>query len=290
MQKITGINRIYMPKRGVKTIWLSAAVAILVLVGGCRTQEVKSKWRNQEIIVDGQNTEWRDALNYHDEKSHVVIGVMNDRDNLYLCLSTQDMKTSAMMLHSGITVWIDSEGGEKKIFGIRFPVETPADTSAMPTTPRQKPKPIDIEKLLEISQQEVEIFSSNKSEGVIMMADEAKGMGIAVRLSMNKGVLVYELQIPLTHNDMLPLHVAADLSKPIGVGFEAGKMDIDKMHDAKRGMGGEGRGGPRGGMGSGPMGGMPGGKAGGMPPGMPRGGQRLEPLELWTKVDLASGN
>ncbi len=103
---------------------------------------------------------------------------------------------------------------------------------------------------------------------------------------MSTSGLVYELRIPLATNENRPYAVGALAGATIGLGLETPEIDMsamrDKMKSRRSGDGGTGGSGMRGG----------GGRGGG---GMRDGGGRSrpempEPLNVWTKVTLASEN
>jgi hypothetical protein len=121
--------------------------------------------------------------------------------------------------------------------------------------------------------------------------------GIQAKVRQIQGRLVYELKMPIVQNDHTPNGIVVSKRGKIGVGFETAEIEAPFVKGGGSmggGMGGPGGGGSRdgdmerseGGMGP-PGGGMgrPGGRGG------RRGSfknQQAEPLELWTKVYLAS--
>jgi uncharacterized membrane protein YgcG len=97
-----------------------------------------------------------------------------------------------------------------------------------------------------------------------------------------EGKLVYELRVPLVQDEKHPHAIGMDVSEPIGIGFETAELDREQIREK---MGGGMPSGGRGMPGGGEKGG--GGKSGGRGS---RGGEAPRRLELWTKVELASGN
>jgi len=96
---------------------------------GCGKAEYTSLWRNREIIIDGKDNEWQDAMV---EKDKVFLGAMNDKDNLYVCISTEDKSTKAQLLGmfgQTVTLWFYNSGVEEKKIGIRFKNEDSMATS-----------------------------------------------------------------------------------------------------------------------------------------------------------------
>ncbi len=227
--------------------------------------------------------------------------MFNDDDDLYIKLSSPNRMIQNQIIGLGLTVWFDPEGGKEKKFGIHFPIGMQGAGMKMMGS-REKPAGTDdtdqIQKKLDKAQQEIELIGPGINERYTIPVDEAALAGIYVRIGKPKGNIIYELKVPLAFSDEQPYAIGTTADKKIGVGFETGKMN-KKMMAERRSKSGSGRGGRDGGMGgrtggiSGGMGGRMGGRRGGMAGrgGMPGGEGVLmpEPLELWTKVTLASG-
>jgi hypothetical protein len=186
------------------------------------------------------------------------------------------------LMVSGFTVWFDPEGGKNRAFGVRFPLGMQGQQPPIAFGARANPE--EAEKLIQ-QQRELEIMRPGKEERQRMLLMQAQG--IKAKLGNDQGFLVYELSVPLRESSDHPYAIGIDENRTIGIGFEASELNLDKMREQ---FGGTGRmGGPPGGSGSMPPGG--GGPSGGRPPGVgPPGGKGIEPLKLWTRVELARGN
>lgn len=265
-------------------------LVIVVISNGCRYKEphLKSTWRDREITVEGKSDEWQDCDQYYDEDTRTLVGLLNDESHLYVLLSIHDRRIKKQVLGLGLTVWFDPEGGKEKTFGIRFPVGIPRHMrSSMKAAPNGEDSDL-LQKMLESSKMELQILGPEEYEQKTMMLTDVGKYGIDVKMGRTGRNLVYELKIPLTQKRQIRYAVRTDMAKKIGVGFETGKPDQEKMKErpGKRGGGSDGKGGGRGGMGRRPQGGMDGGE---QPEGMDgsHGGKMPEPFELWTSVQLA---
>lgn len=77
----------------------------MLFVGGCkRTFAVNSRWASEGIVVDGQDSEWRDGGMYYDEKTNTKIGIRNDGQSLYVCLICKDGDIQRQILQRGFTL------------------------------------------------------------------------------------------------------------------------------------------------------------------------------------------
>ena len=76
--------RIHMNGLGMKIIFLGAVSAAALACGG-RVYELAGRVPEREIVIDGKADEWKGGLFILD-KEKLLVGLMNDAENLYLCL------------------------------------------------------------------------------------------------------------------------------------------------------------------------------------------------------------
>ena len=273
-----------------KTVLNIALIGLLL--GGCSgTEALQSEALDREITVDGAVADWQGALTPI-EKKNLSLGLRNDGDYLYIALVSSDRQRVNQMIGLGLTIWFDADGGKEKTFGIRFPLGLMASgQSFSPRDRQQNGDPDARRQRFEESLTDLEIFDGEESS-MRFMVDAVNG--IAVRTTLDAGVLVYELKVPLRRSEAHAFAVDAAPGDVIGVGLETPEIDREAMRQQMGGRGGGrgGAGGRGGGQGSfgGPGSGRGGmGRAGGGPGGRGGfGGQQPEPLKLWTTVTLAA--
>jgi len=243
-------------------------------LAGCSTFttfSTESQPLDHQIIVDGKTDDWAGNL-YVVEGERVSLGLLNDRDNLYICLLAEDNITRSQIMMQGLTIWFDPQGGKKKTLGIKYPIGLPPGERPMPRI-GENPEEPGFDNLPSELPKELEIIRSEKETPQKLNIAEAKG--IELKAVPSSGLLVYELKIPLVQTEEHPIAVGAEPGKTIGIGFETGKLDLSKMpRERSGGMPPMGGGRDRGGMGG--MGGFG------------RGPQMLQGLKIWAKVQLAS--
>lgn len=238
------------------------------------TFSTESRPPDHQIIVDGTTDDWRGDL-YVVEGERVSLGLLNDRENLYVCLLAEDQVTRAQIMMQGLTVWFDPQGGKKKAFGIKFPLGMPPGERTFPSEDNQEGPGFENPPGVPLT--ELEIIRSDEETPQKLNISQVKG--IEIKAVPSTGLLVYELKIPLIQTEQHPLAVGAEPGKTIGIGFETGKFDPSKMRRRSGGMpGGGGRPPMGGGSGQGGRGGMD--RFG-------RGFQMLESLKIWAIVKLA---
>src|SRR4051812_12243731 len=273
---------------------LSAVVAVLIapvaVMLASKRQVIDSHWRDRAVTIDGDNGEWPGPLLPLGVESHPLLtAVMNDGQSLYVVLSTNDATVRRQIFRQGLIVWFDPSGGDKKHFGLKYPVGIPLDEGGArggyrrggyggghpsnsatgdpaQSTPRD-PEPID----------RLEVYGPQKDDAHSFVT--AMAPGIAVRTGSVEGYAVYELKVPLAKTADAPYAIEAKPGALIGFGVETPKVE-QPSHEGRGGMGGFG-----GGMGGGRGGGM-GGHGGGR--GGERGGaEQVKPLKVWAAIQLA---
>jgi len=103
-------------------ILFSLLVLLCLESFGCGKTILFSAWRDRAIKIDGKYTDWSESTAYYDEDAKVVLNLVNDADYLYICLISKNRAIETKIMESGLTIWLDPDGGQKKVFGIRFPI------------------------------------------------------------------------------------------------------------------------------------------------------------------------
>lgn len=268
--------------------WAWCALLLVLGLAGCSsytTYATESLPRVKEIKVDGKTDDWLGSLSIIEDGA-VSVGFRNDRENLYVCLMVEEEFLQAQVMGQGLTVWFDPRGGKAKSLGIRYPLGMPRGERS--EEPRGEPGPPPSDSFPEEALSALEIFRSEKEEPQKMEIAEARG--IEIMAVPSRGLLVYELKIPLSQTETNLIAVGTQPGQTIGIGFEIPKPDLSKMP-------GPPSGGMPGGGGRPPMGGVPGAGGGGRPGGPPGGGpgggmmgEMPKGLKVWTLVHLSSGD
>jgi hypothetical protein len=258
---------------------LTAAILLAIpSLAGCGSLELTSLWRDREITVDGQDTEWENTRVYLDDANSSV-AVLNDEEFIYISLVTGDRTIRRQIMGGGLTLWFDPDGGKDKTFGLHYPIGMMESTER--PLARRDADDRDTEGL---SDDMRDAFARANTELEIIGPEEnerhrvkvATLIGMEVKANVTDDRLIYELKMPLASSEMYPFAINAEPGTKIGIGLTTPEMDREQMRD-HMGRGGRGMP-PGGGMGGGmgPGGGMPGGRR----PRPPK------PLDVWAKVQL----
>ncbi len=269
----------------------------LLILGGCNQIKYNSSWCENDVTVDGDDSEWQGAQMVP-KKLRVAVGVKNDNDNLYLSFRTPDRSTMMQVLGLGFTVWIDPKGGKREAWGIKYPVGSGMQEMGMlMRTMRMNPEEVDrqVEQMLQMQSFAQIIDPENRFRTIPLSQSEI----VDICLQYSNGQLIYELKLPLASDFNDIENTRLEPGSVVGIGITTPEIDMADMMGGGRpesgmpggGMsGGRGGGGMGGGRGGGGMsgGGKGGGRGGGMssPPG---GGDRQMPeaMDLWLKITLA---
>ena len=276
------------------TSMLFLAGATLLTAGCGSSLQLASKWTTQKIQIDGDMKDWSDSTVFV-EKDGIRCGVMNDGENLYVCLLSSKPNLGRQVMFRGMTVWFDPNGGEKKTIGIRFPIGMGRGNMPLRQEGQEGQDREDTDqrgnRVRTMDRAELNDFEYlGPTEKDVQRVSRYEGQGVEMHLTSTPERFGYELKIPLAYSSSHPYAVETHAGAPVGVEFE---MNTPQRVAAPSGEGeGEGRGEGGGGGGRGGMrgGGMRGGgmRGGGMRGGAGgRAGGTDASFSFWTHVQLA---
>ena len=261
--------------------------------GGGQVYLVSSLGPPHAIVVDGTTEDWTGALSYV-KKDQLFVGFVNDREDLFICLTKETGERRPGAAMAGLTVWLDPRGGSKKTLGIRLAGTEGPPEGGPERRPSRKPdrqakdEPADQEtgeKPPAEVEGEIEILGPDGAVLRRMSPQAAAEEGIEVKSGSLGGLFALEIRIPLKPSDRHHYAVAAGPDGTIGVGFIASRTGQGGRPGER--MGGMGMPGGTGGIG-GTMGGRSGGMRGAMPANMnPDVGKTFK---IWTRVRLYQAN
>lgn len=255
---------------------------ILQFISACSSEKYVSNWNEGAIVVDGNQSDWKGKLNYIEDE-RIAVGAVNDSENLYLCLTTDDRGKIMQLLNLGMTLWIKPDDDRVKTIGIKYPIRS--DDFDMRSVRNMQPEGNheDYLKMLlkdfHVKQNELQIV--NEDNYSLYAYPINNGSGISLKLGESMQQLVYEISIPIGDNSSSEFNIDLFQGDNLTVGFETGEF---QQPEGNRGSGMSGGG-------SQPTGGMTGGGRSGMGGrgSMPGGSRpdRSEPIDVELNVTLA---
>jgi len=266
---------------------------------------MQSDWHEKASGIDGKDSEWRANIHPVTEKK-INVGFTNDDDFLYVRLTTDDLSTIWQILRAGFIVWLEPASGNTKQFGIKYPLpglppdqldRNVMDPDGLNREPRgEQPPLVNMEqRMLEQLQKQIEFQIIDKHKKPITAIPLINREGISLKIDFEKGILAYQLQVPLKTSDNYSFAVGAKPGEKVEIKFETEAPKFADMKRPKDGMiaGGEQPGGdgetPSKGEGRGEGRHSGGGRSGGsMPPGGGPGGmKKVETLDYSVELTLS---
>lgn len=272
--KLSNYNK-FKTGENLKKIFISIAFAFTILIAGCSSSiEMTSMPVSAGININGDAADWGTNLKYiPDEKA--AVGISNDRNYFYLCLTTSDMSKVMPMFVGGFTVWLEDENNGNEVIGVKYPLHNIVNESRIMVNPgefREKGRGMMIEKMIK-GQDEIRILNRDNYPLTVISTSDSSGLKAAI--GYNNDQFIYELRVPLKVDDQNKYGINTRPGDKLLVKLETEKPD-------RGNFGGRGNG-----NGMGPGGEMGGGYPGGRGMGREGGGRgSFEPFDFSLEVTL----
>jgi len=210
------------------------------------------------INIDGKANEWPDSLFFLNPDAKIRYAVVNDSNNLYLCLKVFDDNQQMKMLRGGMEVWIDPAGKKSQSCGILYPLSTTLNPGGKMGLRTDDPNAMKQAKLMFLLQAK-DLELTGFRDGINGMFSNVAGKsGVKAVLKLDStNILIYEAVIPLAD-----FKTDLNVSNPLSVGFIIKGLERPKNqngddshgsemdnHESGGGMGGYGGEGGHGGGG-----------------------------------------
>jgi hypothetical protein len=232
----------------------SAFFFVLILLCSCSSvKEIKSGFGSQQIKIDGDASDWEGKLSF-DKKNRLATGFQNDGENLYICITTSERDNIMKMLRLGTTIWFEPQNGGKKI-GLKFPLPEPESFRDVMFAQRADP---DFRENMEARFNKIittqhEISVVNEDDYSLYLLDAHDENNFTAKLGLAKGILVYELKVPLSTNPKSKYFIEAKPGENLLIGISTNEFKMEGPMNRSGGGMNQGGGGrqPSGGMGGG---------------------------------------
>ncbi len=269
-------------------------VALIATERGWAKDEIACPFVAQSIAIDGRYDDWKDNPGSFLEKQKAVVAVSNDHDNLYLLFRTNDPRWVRTIAMSGLTLYIDVDGGKRKDFYLKF-VGGPSreqlrllqkqEIGERPREKRRMPENMRRMELEDSPRDSVPTLFCYVKDQIDEKSIPLGGVeGPSAAFDTSRGFFVYEFAIPLKESAVRSYGLGTSLGEEISVGLIWGEPMPMRGERPREEMD---FGGPGGGMGGGMTGGGMGGGMGRGMSGPPGGTDRPSKQEVWLKARLA---
>ncbi|MDR2652971.1 MAG: hypothetical protein LBC68_11800 [Prevotellaceae bacterium] len=109
--------------RKIKIALLPVSIFILCFNAAAQTEKepLKAEFINN-IVIDGEDSDWESAISFFDENSGLMYSVANDDENIYILIKATAESSMTKFVMGGVEVWISADGKDKRTTGIKYPV------------------------------------------------------------------------------------------------------------------------------------------------------------------------
>lgn len=219
-----------------KTLLLSLLILAVCFVSFSKENKIKSLWTESALKIDGVDDEWADSSLDYEKKAEVNYAFKNDANNLYVLFVFKDQKYLSTIKSTGMTLWLNTEGKNKKQYGINFKMKQVTADTLISTLEKRHGSISDDEKTKIKSGQKYFLYHGEviDKKGSIL-TDSALGGEIEVPLFKSKqkqSMSIYEFRVSLIILEKLSSDQKMEPGKMVKVGFEWGGL-TEAMRQAR---------------------------------------------------------
>lgn len=203
-----------------RRILIRYMAGMILLFAGCGAVEIDSRWIDHKMTIDGRrDNDWEGVmLKINDQP--VGIGFRNDDDYLYILMTTYDRDLLREIFKGGLTIWLDSSGGNDQTLGIHYPLMAGHKEQSEQLGMRDGNIRGEFDRLekipFNVTDMEITIPSSEKR--LRANVNQLKQLGAGMDIS--GGNLTYELRVPLREMGSEPYFIGTKAGGTIGFGIE----------------------------------------------------------------------
>ena len=200
------------------------SIAILSVASDAKTHKVTTSWVDHEFSIDGNMKEWFEIESNYLSEQEASVSLCNDENFLYILFKTREAKWARAIKLTGLNLYINKDGKNKKDFFIRFKggpnnAQLRAMAGGMNERgsgeSRMSRMPVDMKKKYDQAMNDntqTLICSINDYVNKVVPLDGSEGPAAAFDTS--NGFFVYEFKIPL--------NIGNGKDRYYGIGIEAG--------------------------------------------------------------------
>jgi hypothetical protein len=185
---------------------------ISILISGCNSKNIISKWDTGEMNIDGNDDEWTvDMVKYDD----LYIGAVNNDEFLYLCISGEkDSTQMSGMFNRYFMIWFDPMNKKGKTFGLNFKNREINKTDNPPDNLFKTESPINLK---------VDVINNNK---IIKNDELIKGIEGVLKIN-DDNTFICKLKIPIRSKGEIKYAINPINPKKIGYLIESSYFSPD---------------------------------------------------------------
>jgi len=211
-----------------RTLLLSLVVLAVCLAGFSKEETIASRWRGSPLSIDGVDDDWAGDTLSTEKKFEVDYAFQNDTENLYVLFVFKDQVYLSTIDDTGMTFWINTEGKNKKKYGIIFKmIQVSADTLISILEKQKGPLP-EAEKNNIRSKPNYTFYQGDvRDKKGNILTPTALGGELAMpafKSQPKQKMMVYEFVVPLKILEKLSAKDKMEPGKTVKIGFEWGGL------------------------------------------------------------------
>jgi len=224
----------------IQRIGIVIAVCALTLPGVAQDKAVvQSRPMTTPVQVDGSAAEWpADGLTVEKEVN-VSCAFQNDASSLYVLFQFNDSKFISSIEATGLTLWVNADGKERKNYGLRFYRKTVAAEDLIKVLESEGQTLSEDKKKELMGRPQYQIWTSdaiNKKGSVLPHPGVSGG---TYRTAKSAKAVVYELKLPLALLADPGAEKKWDGTSPLRIGFEWGGVTEEMKKAQASELGGQ---------------------------------------------------
>ena len=199
---------------------------------------IQSDWAAAPLLIDGVSTDWEGASFTEYKPTKVDYAFRNDAENLYvLFVFKAPREFMSSIRDTGMTVWLNTEGKNRKNYGIRFRIVTVSADNYIDLLEKMLNEPLPEEKKQAIkAKQSYQVFNNEvidkEGEPVSIVTGPAAP---AFNYAGTQEAMMYEFKIPLKKGEDYPVGIGTEPGSTVRIGFEwGGTLPEDRQEKLRR--------------------------------------------------------
>ena len=215
--------------RSIKILFLFLAVAVLAAPSGAADKKIiESRWAATPVQVDAKTADWAPETLELQKDYDLKYSFQNDADFLFLLFEFNSNKFMSSIDFSGLTLWVNPEGKEKKTYGLHFYRKSVNADQLIQVLERQG----------QTVPEEQKAEFKKRPQYMLFVCDpvDKRGKPLPVpgapqatfRTTKVDKSIIFEYQVPLALLDDPTAAAKRDPAQPLKIGFEWGGM-TDEM-------------------------------------------------------------
>ena len=93
---------------------------IPLLLNGCANTDVLKTTAHEKSTSMRNDSKWDRAKSFQLEKYHMIVGILNDNNNLYIRVATTDSSIQQGIMTFGCTIWVNACVAARKKYMVFF--------------------------------------------------------------------------------------------------------------------------------------------------------------------------